>query len=68
MAGSAARVLAGGEVSVAVVPSGPAAVRTGTGPAGVLSSRCPGPRRSAQATAVAIVAWPQKGTSASGLK
>ena len=33
-----------------------------------LSTRSPGPSRSASATAVAIVAWPQNGTSASGLK
>ncbi|CAM5723913.1 hypothetical protein SCALM49S_07845 [Streptomyces californicus] len=41
---------------------------TGTGPAAVANSSSPGPSRSARASAVATVAWPQKGTSAFGLK
>ncbi|KOG87663.1 hypothetical protein ADK38_24170, partial [Streptomyces varsoviensis] len=41
---------------------------TGTTPAGVAKTSSPGPIRSASATAVAMVACPQKETSASGLK
>ena len=56
-------------VSVAVRrPWSSRRVVTGTGPLTVRSTRSPGPSRSASATAVAIVAWPQNGTSASGLK
>ncbi len=50
------------------VPSADRSVVTVTGPAAVRSRRRPVPCRSAWATAVAIVAWPQNGTSASGLK
>ena len=56
-------------VSVAVTrPWSSRRVLTGTGPLRVLNTRSPGPSRSASATAVATVAWPQNGTSASGLK
>jgi hypothetical protein len=55
-------------VNVAVKPASVASVRTGTGPAAVSNSSRPAPRRSAIATAVAIVAWPQNATSACGLK
>ena len=41
---------------------------TGTGPLRVWKTTSPAPLRSASATAVATVAWPQNGTSASGLK
>ena len=43
-------------------------VSTGTVPAWVWKTSVPAPSRSASATPVAIVAWPQNGTSASGLK
>lgn len=50
------------------VPSGVRVTVTGTVPARVANTRSPGPMRSARATAVATVAWPQNGTSARGLK
>jgi hypothetical protein len=53
---------------VAVVPADVTSVVTVTGPAGVVSASKPGPCRSARATAVAMVACPQKATSACGLK
>jgi hypothetical protein len=43
-------------------------VATGTSPARVWNKRSPAPMRSANATALAMVAWPQNGTSACGLK
>ena len=49
-------------------PSAARSVVTVTGPAWVRRCSRPVPCRSAWATAVAIVAWPQNGTSASGLK
>jgi hypothetical protein len=55
-------------VSVAVTAPVAPLVSTGTSPAWVWKLRRPGPSRSASATPVAIVAWPQNGTSASGLK
>ena len=39
-----------------------------TSPTGVWKIRVPAPSRSASATAVAIVAWPQNGTSLIGEK
>ncbi|GAA3066139.1 hypothetical protein GCM10020000_57710 [Streptomyces olivoverticillatus] len=50
------------------MPSAASSTVTGTVPAGVAKTSSPGPSRSASATAVATVAWPQKDTSASGLK
>ena len=55
-------------MSVATSPSPPSRVTTSTNPDLVRRPRRPGPFRSAQATAVAIVACPQNGTSACGLK
>ncbi len=53
-------------VSVAVTLPLLPSVWTGTVPAWVWKTSVPAPSRSASATPVAIVAWPQNGTSASG--
>ncbi len=50
------------------MPDSPTVVRTATSPIAVSNRSRPGPCRSAMATAVAIVACPQKPTSARGLK
>lgn len=55
-------------VKEAVIPVLPVLVSTMTGPAGVSNSKAPVPSRSASTTAVAIVACPQNGTSATGEK
>ena len=56
-------------VSVAVMaPGDDAEVSSAISPTGVSKTNGPTPLRSARATAVATVAWPQKSTSASGLK
>ena len=62
-------IRAGTLVSVASRrPSSARRVVTGTVPLAVARTTSPGPSRSAKATAVAIVACPQNGTSASGEK
>ncbi len=67
--GPAGRERVGTLVSAArTVPSGAASVDTGIGPTGVSNTNAPVPALSASATAAATVAWPQNGTSASGLK
>ncbi len=58
----------GGTLVSVAAGVGPGPTSTPTSPACVRSARVPGPWRSAQATPVAIVACPQKGTSASGEK
>ncbi len=49
-------------------PAAAGPLRTATGPEHVRNRTLPAPSRVASATAAATVAWPQKGTSASGLK
>ena len=63
------RLIVGGTLtSVATSRPSASAVCTRTGPDLVSRTSGPGPCRLACATAVAIVACPQNGTSASGLK
>ena len=64
----AGRVQVAGDVSVAVTSTPSWRVETGTMPTFVSSVRTPAPYLSAMATADATVAWPQKSTSARGLK
>jgi hypothetical protein len=59
-----------GSTEVSEASRRPSRVRTltGTSPAGVASRYVPSPSVAPSTTPVAMVAWPQNGTSASGLK